>query len=132
MAQPSRSTLPARNALETKRAPRLVCDTAASTAVRPNHAARVKMRPNWVVAHYASDSLSPPNREKVGVRGEHLKINDVKGLTTRAKEPRLDGVSTHQKTRMRMGFGDENWVKLGSFLVFQDAQKLYKLFYFRV
>ena len=28
---------------------------------------------------------------------------------------------THQKTRKRMGFGHENWVKLGSFLVFKDA-----------
>jgi hypothetical protein len=33
-----------------------------------------------VVAYYASDSLSRPNGERVGVRGKHLKIKRL--LTT--------------------------------------------------
>jgi hypothetical protein len=36
---------------------------------------------------------------------------------------------TRQKTRKRMGFGHENWVKLGSFLVFKDALNLQVLLY---
>jgi hypothetical protein len=30
-----------------------------------------------VVAYYASDSLSPPNGERVGVRGKYLKIKAI-------------------------------------------------------
>ena len=34
-----------------------------------------------VVAYYVSDSLSPPNGERVGVRGKYLKIKHLLTLT---------------------------------------------------
>jgi hypothetical protein len=36
--------------------------------------------PIMTEAHYASDSLSPPNGERAGVRGQYLKINRLLNL----------------------------------------------------
>jgi hypothetical protein len=52
---------------------------------------------------------------------------EVKGFRGQSAEER-DSV-TYQETRKRMGFGHENWVKLGSFPVFKDAKNICKSFY---